>query len=101
MKKILLILLTITSLACSKKDNDNPCENLPTNGVEISTDLINTALAYLIDATSEACNEYKTAAEAYIQYSNAIIDCLEADDKAELKEEIQALKVEIAELNCS
>ena len=102
MKRALLILLSFTCFACSSDDDSTKaCENLSLNGGEITTNLINTALAFLADDTSETCSKYETAAEAYIEYSNSILDCLEADDKAELQQEIQDLKAEISQLDCA
>ena len=101
MKKTLLILLTIFSFACSSNDDDNPCDNLSTDGEEIYVNLITTALSYFADPTNAGCLEYLNAAEEYIDYSNSILSCLDAEDRAELEQEIQDLETEIAELDCN
>ena len=101
MKKSLLILLTIFCFACSSNDDDNPCGNLSTDGLEITENLISTALSYFGDPTNTTCLEYLNAAEEYIDYSNSILNCLEADDRAELEQEIQELEADIAQLDCA
>ncbi|ARV08267.1 hypothetical protein BTO05_00915 [Winogradskyella sp. PC-19] len=101
MKKLLLFLFTITCFCCSSSDDDNPCDNLASNGEEVSLNLISTALAYLADNSNSNCVAYETAAEEYIDYSNSILDCLDADDRAELEQEIEDLEAEIAALNCT
>jgi len=101
MKKSLLILLTIFCFACSSNDDDNPCGDLSTAGEEISVNLITTALSYFADPTNTTCLNYIDAAEDYIDYSNSILSCLDAADRAELEQEIQDLEAEIAELDCT
>lgn len=101
MKKSLLILLTIFCFACSSNDDDNPCGNLSTDGEEISVNLFTTALSYFADPTNAGCLDYLNAAEEYIEYSNSILSCLDAQDRAELEQEIQDLEAEIAELDCN
>ncbi|MDC3319630.1 hypothetical protein OAV61_07710 [Flavobacteriaceae bacterium] len=100
MKKLLLFLVTISCLSCSSSD-DNPCDNLASNGEEVSLNLINTALVFFADNSNPNCVAYETAAEEYIDYSNSILNCLNAIDRAELEEEIEDLEAEIAALNCT
>ena len=100
MKKFLLILITITYFSCSSSDDDNPCDNLASNGEEVSLNLISTALAYIADNSNSNCVAYETAAEEYIDYSNSILDCLNTNDRAELEQEIEDLEAEIATLTC-
>ena len=58
-------------------------------------------LEYFANPSNETCTAYQFAAEDYIEYSNSILDCLEADDKDELKEEIQEIETELAALDCA
>jgi len=103
MKKLLLILLIITSFSCSSSDddNDNLCDNIASNGEEVSLNLINAALAYLADNSNANCIDYEEAAQDYIDYSNSILDCLDQDDREELEQEIEDLEAELATLDCS
>jgi hypothetical protein len=101
MKKALLILLSIICFTCSSDDDNNSCDNLPTNGSEITVNYFTKGLEYFADPTTESCTAFEVAAEAYIEYSNIILECLEADDRAELEEEIQDLVAELAELDCA
>lgn len=103
MKKLLLILISIICFSCSSSDDDgdNPCGKLVTNGEQVSINLFNSALAYLADNSNANCVAYEAATEEYIDYSNSILDCLDADDRAELQQEIEGLEAEIAALNCS
>jgi hypothetical protein len=101
MKKTLLILLSIICFTCSSDDDNNSCDNLPSNGEEITVNYITKGLEYFTDPSSERCVAYNVAAEAYIEYSNGILGCLDADDRTELEEEIQDLETELAELDCA
>ena len=101
MKNLLLILLTITCFSCSSNDNENPCDNLASNGEEVSLNLITTALTYFADNSNANCVAYEAAAEEYIDYSNSILNCLNTEDRAELEEEIEDLEAQIAALNCA
>lgn len=101
MKKLLLILVIISGYTCSSSDDNNPCENLAANGEEVSLNLVNAALAYSLDNSSSNCNAYKDAAQAYVTYSTSILDCLSADDRDELEDEIEVLEAEVASLNCN
>ena len=103
MKKLLLLLLTIACFACSSDDdddNDNNCDGLSTTGLEVSQNFITAGLSYFADPTNAACIAYENASQAYIDYSNSILDCLEADDRAELEQEIEELETELATLIC-
>ena len=101
MKKSLLILLSIFCFACSSNDDDNLCDNLSTDSLELSENLFESFLNYFADPTNTTCLEYINAAEDYINYSNSILSCLEAEDRAELELQIQDLEAEIAELDCN
>ena len=101
MKKLLLFLFTITCFSCSSSDDDTSRDNLASNGEEVYLNLINATLAYIADNSNPNCVAYETAAEEYIDYNNSILDCLNADDRAELEEEIEDLEAEIAALNCT
>lgn len=101
MKKILLILLAIFCFSCSSDNDDNPCDNLSTEGLEITESFITSGLNYFNDPTNTTCLDYLNAAEEYIDYSNSILNCLEMDDRAELEQEIQELETEIAQLECA
>ncbi len=103
MKKLLLLLLTITCFACSSSDDDddNNCSGLSTAGLEITQSFITAGLSYFTDPTNAACVAYENAAQGYIDYSNSILDCLEADDRAELEEEIEDIEAELANLVCT
>ena len=103
MKNFLLIILIITSFSCSSSDddNDNPCDNIASNGEEVTLNLINTALAYLADDSSANCVAYEEAEQDYIDYSNSILDCLDEEDRTEVEEEIEDLEAELATLDCS
>ena len=103
MKKALLILLSIIFFTCSSDDdnNDNSCNNLPSNGEEIAVNYFTKGLEYFANPSNETCTAYQSAAADYIEYSNSILDCLEADDKAELEEEIQEIETELAALDCA
>jgi len=101
MKKSLLILLAIFCFTCSSNDDDNLCDNLSTDGLEITENLISSALSYFNDPSNAGCLDYLNAAEDYIEYSNSILSCLNAEDRAELEQEIQDLEAEIAILDCN
>lgn len=101
MKKSLLILLSIFCFTCSSNDDDNLCDNLSTDSLELSENLFESFLNYFEDPTNATCLEYTNAAEDYISYSNSILSCLEAEDRAELELQIQDLEAEIAELDCN
>ena len=101
MKKTLLILLSIICFNCSSDDDNNPCDNLPSNGEEITVNYFTKGLEFFTNQTNETCVAYEIAADAYIEYNNSILDCLDADDRAELEQEIQALETELAELDCT
>jgi hypothetical protein len=101
MKKLLLFLLTITCFACSSDDNESNCGGLSTDGLEISQDFITAGLNYFTDPSNEACLEYEDAAFDYIDYSTSILDCLDADDRVELEQEIEDIEAELADLTCS
>ena len=100
MKKVLLILLSIICFTCSSDDDDNSCTSLLLNGEAITVNYITRGLEYFGNPSNETCLPYEIAAEAYIEYSDSILDCLEADDRAELEEEIQDLETVLAELDC-
>jgi len=101
MKKLLLLLLTIACFACSSSDDDNNCGDLSAAGLEVSQNFITAGLNYFTDPTNAACVAYENAAQGYIDYSNSILDCLDADDRAELEQEIEDLEAELANLVCS
>ena len=103
MKKLLLLLLTIACFACSSNDddNDNNCDDLATGGIEIYENFFTAAFDYFADPTNAACVAYENASQAYIDYSTSILDCLEADDRAELEQEIEELETELAGLDCT
>jgi hypothetical protein len=101
MKKLLLFLLTITCLACSSDDDDNNCEDLSIEGIEIYQNFITAGLNYFTNPNNEACLEYEDTALAYIDYSNNVLDCLDAEDRDELEQEIEDLEAELADLTCS
>lgn len=101
MKKSLLILLTVIGFSCSSSDDDSPCDNLSSNGEDITLNLISAALEFAVNANNNTCLDYVMAAEDYIDYSNSILDCLSAEDRAELEQEIQELETEINGLDCS
>ena len=101
MKKGLLIFLAILCFTCSSNDDDDSCDNLSTDGLEITENLISSALSYFNDTSNAGCLDYLNAAEDYIDYSNSILNCLNAEDRAELEQEIQDLETEIAELECA
>ena len=103
MKKLLLLLLTIACFACSSNDddNDNNCDDLATDGIEIYQKFFSAGLSYLDDPTNAACIAYENASQAYIDYSTSILDCLEADDRAELEQEIEEIEAELATLICN
>jgi len=102
MKKLLLLLLTIVCFACSSDDdnNDNNCDDLSTTGLEVAQNFITAGLNYFADPTNAACVAYENASQAYIDYSTSILDCLEADDRADLEQEIEELEAELATLIC-
>ena len=102
MKKLLLLLLTIVCFACSSDDdtNTNNCDDLSTVGLEVAENFIFAGLNYFTDPTNAACVAYENASQAYIDYSTSILDCLEADDRAELEQEIEELEAEMATLIC-
>ncbi len=93
--------MTIICFACSSSDDDNNCSGLSTDGIEITQNFITTGLNYFADPTNAACVAYENAAQGYIDYSNSILDCLEADDRAELEEEIEDIEAELANLVCT
>lgn len=105
MRKQVITFFTLSTIlfltSCSSNDDDNSCNDLVSNGEEISTNLITAALDYFANPTNITCLEYENAVEGYIDYSNSILDCLDSDDRAELEEEIQDLETELAGLNCT
>ncbi|MFY9242632.1 MAG: hypothetical protein WAO74_06360 [Polaribacter sp.] len=102
MKNSILVLLFVSLfLACSTDEDENPCENLPTNATEITTAYFSAGLVFGSNPTSANCVSFKAASEAYITYGNSIKDCLDADDKAELEIEISELRADLDELDCN
>ena len=101
MKKLLLVLLTITCFTCSSDaDDDNNCDVLSIGGIEISQNFLTAGLSYFTAPTNATCLAYENASQAYIDYSTSILDCLEVDDRAELEQEIEELEAELATLIC-
>ena len=102
MKKLLLVFISILTLSCSSNDNDdNSCDDLTSNGEEISLNLISAALNYVGNPTNITCLAYENTAVDYIDYSNSILNCLDAEDRAELEQEIEELETELAGLDCT
>lgn len=102
MKRILFVLLVITCYSCSlDSDNDNHCQVLDLEGVELYRQLTNAALAYLDDPTSANCQEYRDLAEEYINNRTAFKNCLSIENFEAIEQEIEDLESELEEIDCN
>lgn len=104
MKRLIVSIAMLTSIiftSCSSDDDGNACDSISSDETaQIFENYISAGITFGFDPSSEACLNYKSAAEAYADYGDSIKDCLSGEDKTELEEEIIEIRAELATLDC-
>ena len=102
----LMMFITITmSTACSKDDPASPggCAANFNYAVELqaeATALSNAASAYANDQSTENCNAYKAAANAYLDAAVDLDNCVPTADRAAYEAAIDDARVNVNALTC-
>lgn len=101
----LMLFVLFVSTACSKNDPATPggCAANFNYAVELEAEFnafANAATAYAQDQTTENCNAYKVAAQAYLDAAADVEVCVPVADKAAYQMAIDEAKAEIDALSC-
>lgn len=105
MKKLFamsLCLLAVAFVAPSCKDDEEDCAQTASNLQDELTSMQNAAIAYALDNSTANCNAYKSAAQAYINEAQDLIDCpgLSASEKAQYQQSLDDAQDELNNLPC-
>lgn len=94
--------LLVFGFTPSCKDDEEDCAQTAANLQDDLTAMQNAALNYGLNPTTETCNAYKDATQAYINEARDLVDCpgLSASEKAQYEQSLQDAEDELALLTC-
>lgn len=100
----LVLFVAMATLPACNKDNDNdPCGNNFNWGLELqaeATAISNAATAYAMDQTTQNCEDYRAAIQAYLDAAADLDGCVVASERAAYEQAIVDAQAELNALSC-
>lgn len=97
-----LCLLVLSFVAPSCKDDEEDCAQTAANLQDELTAMQNAAIAYGLNPSTDNCNAYRAAAQAYIDEAEDLVNCpgLSASQRAQYEASLQDAEDELNALSC-